>query len=84
MSNDPETAAFAALLPEIPKLLPENEQSYQLWQLVRDQVRIGWKGPYALDDTAVNADMCHFDFADPLAELEKMKALFRETYLKKE
>ena len=84
MRNDPETAATAELLPDEPELLPENEQSLELWRAVGDQVRVGWKGPYSLDLAAVGVAMEAFDVADRAGELVKMKKLFWEIYRNKE
>jgi hypothetical protein len=84
MRNDPETAGAAKLMPEIPELLPENCGSYDLWDLVKDQVRVGFKGPFALDLGTVDRIMDRFGFDDEVGELIKMKALFREKYLSKE
>jgi hypothetical protein len=84
LANDPETARLVSLLPEIPEPLPGNEVSLEMWNLVGDQVRVGFKGVYAMDVTAVLEVMGLFNLEDPVFELQKMKRLFEETYLKKE
>jgi len=89
LRNDPETAHVADALPETPELLSENVRSYDLWRLVKDQVRPDgtgghmtapgvWEPPgYTLDLGVVAQVIGIMDLDDPEAELLKMRELFR-------
>lgn len=70
-------------MPDIPEPLPENARTLEIWRSERDQVRIGPKGPFALDDGAVLKFLEHAHGVDDIEwELLKMKRLFYETYIK--
>jgi hypothetical protein len=89
LRNDPETAHEAEAMPAPPELLPENQRSYDLWQLVRDQVRPDGTGGYmktpgrwvlpgyTLDLGVVTRVIDKLGLEDPEAELVKMKELYR-------
>jgi hypothetical protein len=69
-------------LPEDPELLPENERSWIIWQIVQHQVRIGSKGVFALDLGAVVPVIEHMSYDEDFEmELLKMQELFAEKYL---
>lgn len=80
LREDPETAALADGLPEAPELLPENEDSFRIWQVVKNQVRAGKDGPYDFDLAAVMMVLEAFDVEDPRWELAKLQKLFDEMY----
>jgi hypothetical protein len=81
LREDPETAAVADRLPAAPELLDENERSWETWEIIQYQVRIGGKGVFAFDLGAVFPIIEKRHGADWEFELTKMRRLFNETYL---
>lgn len=83
LQDDPETAYLAELLPEDPELLSGNMRTWDIWQIIKRQVRVGYKGAYALDLGAVVLVLGHAYGIDDIEwELVKMEKLFYQTYTK--
>jgi hypothetical protein len=82
LRENPELAAIADRLPDIPELLEENEQSWETWEIIMGQVRIDRQGAFAFDLGAVIPVLEKRHGDDWEFELTKMHELFREKYLK--